>query len=126
MHQYDTKVTSGGKNKMVDFQMMKSPVRWTLFLIFVVMIVTIILGINYTLIFLNIHLSSLIISIVAGLFSGLILIIFDFIVIQGLEYEENERERRMKTIVEDAMHSPEVRCVIGEEIRKVLNEKNKK
>jgi len=59
---------------MINFQMVKSPVRWIFFILSVCLIAVIISGIDYTLYFLNIHISQLIISIVAGLFSGAILI----------------------------------------------------
>ena len=110
---------------MVNFQMVKSPFRWFIFILVVCLIAVIIAGIDYTLNQLNIQVSSLIISIVAGLFSGVILIVFDIIVFQGLEYEENQKERRMILRVGEVMRSEEVRCVIREEVKKVLDEEKK-
>lgn len=115
---------------MVNFQMVKSPVRWSLFILVVCLIAVIIAGIDYTLNQLNIQVSSLIISIVAGLFSGAILIVFDIIVFQGFEYEDTKKEERIKEIVDNvivsAIYNPEIRNVLREEIKRALTDVQKR
>ena len=107
---------------MINFQMLKSPVRWIIFLLIVGMIITIILAMDLALSHLNIQVSRLQISIIAGVISGVILIFFDIIVFQGLEYEEGQKEQRMMLRMTEVMCSEPVRHVIREEVKKILDE----
>ena len=106
---------------MVDIQAMKYPNRWILFLLVTGMIITIAGLISYSLI--NYH-NNLTISITGGIISGAILIAFDIIVIQGLEWEDNKKEERLKTIFKDSIKGYEFRQVLRKEINDALNEDN--
>jgi hypothetical protein len=110
---------------MVDIYNMKSPVRWTLFLI-LTGIVVFSVGFGYTTISaFGVRLDPLIASIIGGIISGVILIIFDIIVIQGVEYEDSRREEMVKKKTIEAMCNSRVREMIKEEIKKASEEYNK-
>ena len=110
---------------MVDIYNMKSPVRWTFFLILTVIVVFLV-GFGYTILSaFGIKLEPLIASIIGGIISGVILIIFDIIVIQGVEHEDSRREEMVKKKTIEAMCNSRVREMIREEVKKVSEEYNK-
>lgn len=107
---------------MVDIYNMKSPVRWTIFLLLTGIFVSLVGFVYVSISAIGIQLDPLAASIIGGVVAGVILILFDIIVIQGVEYEDSRREKREKDKVIEAMCSSGVREVIREEVKKALKE----
>lgn len=113
---------------MVDFREMWSSGRWFFFILIVGLVTILVLGINFFLSVAEIKVSNLLVSFCAGIISGVLLIVFDIVVLQGLGSEDTRKEDRMEEIVETvvmrSMHSQEFRNVIRKEIKEAFKEKN--